>query len=85
MADNQSQIMTILMDIKSELGNQRGLIEGMHQKQDYTNGRVTKNADDIDKLKESHTEVKTKVALFGGIAGVVGSVVVAFIKRELGI
>lgn len=86
MTDNQNQqIVSILMDIKSELGEQRGLLKSMHEKQDYTTERVTDSEKRINVLEVEQREVKVKVGLFGLLAGSVGSVLMGLIKGKLGI
>jgi len=86
MSDNTNQqIVSILMDIKTELGEQRGLLRGMHEKQDYTNGRVLDGEKRLTKIEIEQGETRGKVAMFGGLAGIFGSILVAFIKGKLGL
>lgn len=88
----QDQVLDYLMQINKTLGEHTGMITAMHKKQDYTNGRVNKlesrnivQDDRVTVMENTQTGIKTKVAIFATVAGVVGTLFINIVKQQFGL
>ena len=64
-----------------ELGEIKGILQGVHSEAKKTNGRVTRLEGEIAKLQTSDSVQNTKLGLIGSVAGAMGGLLVKFFLR----
>lgn len=84
--------LNILLDIQKQLGAlgketsmQSQMIISLNEKVAVANGRTTKNEAEIAKMKSILDNWKGKLAVILVMGGVVGKIVLDFIRKQIGL
>ena len=62
---NDIELLKILGEMKEDIGEIKGSLEGIHKELKKVNGRIRKNEDDIDELDKKVEQHKTYFKIIG--------------------